>query len=244
MPMLFQFPRLTAAAPFNPGALPDPRYFSELSFGDTLSLTVIFKDTYGNWMTRKDALVQATQSYDHAKLALILHSVPKMSGSDTARTFKKLLSVGYSIWLTGTNDYTVLDSYFSVFVDGLDAMLSSFTDLRRSPCTTVRFSGTADVAHEYEMHRNCSKCLHRGVTLAGLRLDRNTETFFRWQCAIRKMHLDVMFLTITSRRLDGLVYCTRVQSADRILPQDRRSWASPALGGCDAETVAEWRKLR
>jgi len=47
-----------------------------------------------------------------------------MINGDTYRTPKQLLSIGRSIWLTGTDDYTVFVSYLPDFIDGLDALLS------------------------------------------------------------------------------------------------------------------------
>lgn len=86
------------------------------------NLTIIFEDTYANWTARRNALADATQSYDHKKLALMLHSVPKLSQSDTEATVQKLLGIGQSIWLTRGQNYTQLDSYFPVFVDCLDGL--------------------------------------------------------------------------------------------------------------------------
>lgn len=108
----------------NPGALPDAQYFSDPNFVDSADLTVIFEDTFANWTARADSLIQATQSYDRQKLALMLHSVPALSPADTESALQKLLSAGRSVWLTGTANYTQFDSYFSVFVGRLDALLT------------------------------------------------------------------------------------------------------------------------
>lgn len=108
----------------NPGALPEAQYFSDPNFVEPADLTVIFEDTFANWSASADALIQATQSYDHERLALMLHSVPVLSDSDTETALLDLLAIGHSIWLTGTTNYTAFDSHSSAFVDCLDGLLS------------------------------------------------------------------------------------------------------------------------
>lgn len=83
----------------------------------------MFENTFEDWGAQADALLQATQSYDHEKLALMLHSVPPMSSGDTESTLERLLTVGHKVWLTGTSNYTELDSHFPIFVDCLDALV-------------------------------------------------------------------------------------------------------------------------
>jgi hypothetical protein len=84
----------------------------------------VFEDAYGNWAAKADALFQATQSCDREKLALILHSAPHLNDGDTHTIVKHLLSIGHSIWVTGTNNYAALDPHLSVLIDGLDALVN------------------------------------------------------------------------------------------------------------------------
>jgi hypothetical protein len=71
-----------------------------------------------------DALRQATSSYDHGKLAIMLHTAPRVSPSDIKETIQSILSVGHSLWLTETCDYTAFGSYFPISVDCLHELLS------------------------------------------------------------------------------------------------------------------------
>jgi hypothetical protein len=100
------------------------QYFDDPDFVETADLTIIFENTYANWMAKADALIDATKSYDHERLALMLHSTPGLDHSATEQTLQKLLEVGHSMWVTETQNYTMLDSYFSVFVDVLDGLLN------------------------------------------------------------------------------------------------------------------------
>jgi hypothetical protein len=105
-------------------ALPDTQYSGDPSFQQLVKLAVVFEYACGNWAVKANALFQATQSYDREKLALILHSVPHLGNGNTYRTLKELLSIGYSIWLTGSKIYAVFASYLPVFIAGFDALLS------------------------------------------------------------------------------------------------------------------------
>lgn len=68
-----------------------------------------------------------TKLYDRDKLAILLHSVPDLDAASIGLVLRQLLAVGHSIWLTGTNNYTVLDGHFPLFVDSLAGLLSSVT---------------------------------------------------------------------------------------------------------------------
>ncbi|KAF2024198.1 hypothetical protein EK21DRAFT_79208 [Setomelanomma holmii] len=105
----------------NPGALPDSKYFSEVLSPD---LTIIFENTFSNWSIESCPLADASQQYNHSRLALLLHSVPELSIIDTATTLVQLLAVGQSVWLTGTNNYTELNGQFPQFIDCLATLLS------------------------------------------------------------------------------------------------------------------------
>ncbi|KAF2177703.1 hypothetical protein K469DRAFT_807023 [Zopfia rhizophila CBS 207.26] len=108
----------------NPGALLEAQYFGDPNFVGTANLTVVFEDTYANWTIRGDDLTTRTLPYDHESLACMVHSVPTLSNRDTEATLQKMLAVGRSVYLTGANNYTSFDSYFPVFVDCLDGLLS------------------------------------------------------------------------------------------------------------------------
>jgi hypothetical protein len=86
--------------------------------------TVVFENSFLNWTIQSPYLVEATSKYDRDKLALVLHSVPELDTIATESTLKSLLAVGYSVWMTGTSNYTELDAHFPVFVDRLAALLS------------------------------------------------------------------------------------------------------------------------
>lgn len=88
------------------------------------NLTVIFENTFLNWSTANLALFDATKLYDRNKLAIVLHSVPELSVIDIEFTLRQVLAVGHSIWLTGTNNYTLLDAYFPLFIERLAALSS------------------------------------------------------------------------------------------------------------------------
>jgi hypothetical protein len=54
----------------------------------------------------------------------MLHSVPDLTIIETATTLRQLLVVGYSIWLTGTSNYTEFDGILPVFIDSLATLLN------------------------------------------------------------------------------------------------------------------------
>ncbi|KAF2115111.1 Spherulation-specific family 4 [Lophiotrema nucula] len=107
----------------NPGALPEARYFSDPEFAQTVDLTVVFEDAYVNWTMRSAALIDATKTFDHEKFALLLHSVPALNDVDTEIVLVNLMTVGHSVFLTGSSNYTAIDSYWPVFVNCLDTLL-------------------------------------------------------------------------------------------------------------------------
>ncbi|KAH3907295.1 hypothetical protein HBI56_184430 [Parastagonospora nodorum] len=111
----------------NPGALPDPQFFGDSTSQDNHSLrpdlTVVFEDSYSSWIARHIDLTDATKRYDRTKLAVVLHSVPDLSIVETTTTLKELLSVGHSVWLTSSDNYTNLDAHFSVLLDCLVTLL-------------------------------------------------------------------------------------------------------------------------
>ncbi|KAF2205295.1 hypothetical protein GQ43DRAFT_362633 [Delitschia confertaspora ATCC 74209] len=108
----------------NPGALPDAKYFSDPDFVGTANLTVVFEDTYSNWLAKADKLAEASSAYDPTALSCLLHSVPELSDTETDRLLQDILQIGNSIFLTGTNNYTRLDAHFPVYVECLDRLLA------------------------------------------------------------------------------------------------------------------------
>jgi hypothetical protein len=86
--------------------------------------TIVFEDSYANWKARGSALINNTLSYDPTKLALLLYAMPSLSKSATEALLQTLLSVGHGVFLTGSANYTGFDSYWPVFVDCMDGLLS------------------------------------------------------------------------------------------------------------------------
>ncbi|KAH7086574.1 Spherulation-specific family 4 [Paraphoma chrysanthemicola] len=111
----------------NPGALPDSRFFENVTAGDGTSLrpdmTIVFEDTFLNWSTKKSELAEATAHHNRGELAVVVHSVPELSTIEIANTLLQLLAVGHSIWFTWTSNYTQLDAHFPTFIDCLAALL-------------------------------------------------------------------------------------------------------------------------
>jgi hypothetical protein len=87
-------------------------------------LTIIFENSFANWTAEGLDLTEVTLSYDRESFALMLHSVPDMTIIETAITLRQLLAVGYSIWLTGTSNYTEFDGVLPVFNDSLATLLN------------------------------------------------------------------------------------------------------------------------
>lgn len=54
----------------------------------------------------------------------MLHSVPSLNDYETETTLQQLLTVGHSIFLTQTRNYTQFDAFLPVFVDYLDGLRS------------------------------------------------------------------------------------------------------------------------
>ncbi|KAF2273403.1 uncharacterized protein EI97DRAFT_156392 [Westerdykella ornata] len=108
----------------NPGAVPEAQYFVDPTFKQAADLTIIFEDTYDHWTRNADALIKATESYDRSKLAAMLHTTPQLNTTDTEETLRRVLALGRSFWLTQTRDYTGIDTYFRVFMDSLNKLLS------------------------------------------------------------------------------------------------------------------------
>jgi hypothetical protein len=77
---------------------------------------VVFENTFSIWLDHYVQLVDATKVYDRDKLAVILHSVPQLSTAEMEIMLRQLLTVGHSIWLTGSDDYTGLDTRFPTFM--------------------------------------------------------------------------------------------------------------------------------
>lgn len=121
--------RLTPHTVHNPGALPQPEFF-EVAASPTsdhigADLTIIFENTFLNWSLQNLQLIEMTKLYDREKLAVLLHSVPDLDAASVELVLRQLLAVGHSIWLTGTNNYSMLDDHFPLFVDGLAGLLNS-----------------------------------------------------------------------------------------------------------------------
>jgi hypothetical protein len=68
--------------------------------------------------------MQETQSFDHERLAILVHTVPRLNSSDTKAILERILAVGQSVWLTETCNYTELDSMFAVVVNCLNELVS------------------------------------------------------------------------------------------------------------------------
>ena len=104
-----------------------PEFFTNASEGGDYphpNLTVIFEDSFSNWTVKQLDLAEATKLYDRKELALILHSVPELSTVVTELTLRQLLAVGHSVWLTGTNNYTDLDTHLPALIDLLALLFS------------------------------------------------------------------------------------------------------------------------
>lgn len=112
----------------NPGALPQPEYFEDSASQALVhlgpDLTVVFENSLVNWSLQNQQLAEMTKSYNHEKLAILLHSVPELDAVSTGAILRQLLAVGHTVWLTGTNNYTDLDDHFPAVVECLAAMLS------------------------------------------------------------------------------------------------------------------------
>jgi hypothetical protein len=87
-------------------------------------LTIVFEDSFSNWSAQRNVLVDTTKLYNREKLGVILHSVPDLNIVDTETTVEELLTVGHSVWLTGSDNYTDLDAHFSVLLDCLVTLLN------------------------------------------------------------------------------------------------------------------------
>jgi hypothetical protein len=87
-------------------------------------LTIIFENSFTNWTAEWLELTKATLLYDRESLALMLHSVPDLTIIETATTLRQLLAVSYSIWLTGTSNYTEFDGVLPVFIGSLATLLN------------------------------------------------------------------------------------------------------------------------
>ncbi|KAH9863825.1 hypothetical protein J1614_009757 [Plenodomus biglobosus] len=107
----------------NPGALPEPQYFDSTLFAGP-DLTIIFENSFSNWTDEGIALANAAKSYDPGKLALVVHSVPDLTTSETESILRQLLAVGQCVWMTGTTSYTELDAVLLSFIDSLTHLLS------------------------------------------------------------------------------------------------------------------------
>jgi hypothetical protein len=108
--------------------LPAAQFFEdtipESDAGIAPDLTVIFENSFSNWTVEASALAEATKLYNRKRLALVLHSVPELNIVETEDTVRQLLTVGHSIWLTGSSNYTGLDEHFSAFVNCLATLPS------------------------------------------------------------------------------------------------------------------------
>jgi hypothetical protein len=111
----------------NPGVLPDIRYFDSVTpEGDELigpDLTVVYENSFSNWSRDFEQLAQNTDGYDRERLALVLHSVPSLGIAATTITLTELLAVGHSVWLTGSNNYTMFDGILPLLIECLAALV-------------------------------------------------------------------------------------------------------------------------
>jgi hypothetical protein len=83
---------------------------------------VVFENKFSIWPDHYVQLIDATKLYDRDKLAVILHSVPKLNAAEMETTLRQLLTVGHNIWLTGTDNYTGLDTHFHTFMERFAAL--------------------------------------------------------------------------------------------------------------------------
>jgi hypothetical protein len=88
------------------------------------NLTVVFENTLSIWMDHYLQLMDATKLYDRDKLAVILHSVPQLNAADIGTTLRQVLTIGHSIWFTGTDNYTSLDTHFPTFIERLATLFN------------------------------------------------------------------------------------------------------------------------
>jgi hypothetical protein len=104
----------------NPGAMPDAQYIDDPTFEESVDLTVVFEDSYHNWVAKSASLAEKSSAYEPTALSCMVHSVPTLSDKEMNALLQDIIVVGRIVYLTSTNDYTSFDSYFPVLVDCLD----------------------------------------------------------------------------------------------------------------------------